>query len=200
MASMGWQVFGQILEQMAHPNLLMQDAIEDSVLEGDARADMTTFISRYDCTEYVNQLLRNAVRYFQDPSSSSHGNASLGLEKDRIEAANVKVALAGSQFFPLERRDVPEPCNSNPRNSICKPALDEFNLGTFGAIKCGYYNRSIDKTWNYFFWSKTVPSNLMALAINDASAAIKALGSVAVQECPKSQDEAEAIYRANDRR
>jgi hypothetical protein len=57
----------------------------------------------------------------------------------------------------------------------------------------------LDKSWNYFFWYKTFPYNIVALSKNDRTAAIRALGKIPVQECPKAQDQAEALYKQNDR-
>ena len=71
MAQMGLQVFGQLLQQLAKPNEMMRDVIDSSVWEGDARSDMSTFLDRYGCGEEMNAMLRNAVRYFQDPVRAS---------------------------------------------------------------------------------------------------------------------------------
>ena len=45
MAQMGLQVFGQLLQQLAKPNEMMRDIIDSSVWEGDARSDMSTFLT-----------------------------------------------------------------------------------------------------------------------------------------------------------
>jgi hypothetical protein len=117
---------------------------------------------------------------------------------NRIESAKQAIAFSGSVYFPLERRDIPEPCSNQPTIDICKGAFEEFNHG-FGSIRCGYYNKENNKTWNYFFWYKKVPQNVVALGKNDSKASIRALGTIPVQECPKTQDEAEALYRQNDK-
>jgi hypothetical protein len=71
MARMGWQALGQFVQQLAKPNEMMRDILDSSVWEGDARADMSTFLDRYGCGEEMNAMLRNAVRYFQDPVRAS---------------------------------------------------------------------------------------------------------------------------------
>jgi hypothetical protein len=99
-----------------------------------------------------------------------------------------------SIFFALERRDMPEPCNSTPQLEMCRQAFAELNEGSYGAIRCGYYIEAVNKTQYYSFWFKAVPAAIVALAKNASRAPVKALGGIAVQQCPLTLREADRLH------
>jgi hypothetical protein len=117
----------------------------------------------------------------------------LGLSANGV-GAQENSAPPASIFFPLERRDMPEPCNSTPQLEMCREAFAELNEGSYGAIRCGYYIEAIGKTQYYSFWFKAVPAAIVALAKNASRAPVKALGSTAVQQCPPTMREADRLY------
>ena len=68
------------------------------------------------------------------------------------------------------------------------------NMGLFGALILSLGRISSN---GYFFWWKEVPQNTVKMAHAARKAAVKALGEIAVQHCPPTLDEAEALSLKN---
>jgi hypothetical protein len=100
-------------------------------------------------------------------------------------------------FFPMIRRDIPPPCGDVGAPPSCAAVLDEYRSGKYGALRCSYPHAGPDQSKGFFFWWKEVPLNTVKVAQAARKAAVKALGEVAVQQCPPTLDEAEALSLKN---
>lgn len=100
-------------------------------------------------------------------------------------------------FFPMIRRDIPPPCSDVGAPPSCAAVLDEYRSGKYGALRCSYPFAGPDRSNGYFFWWKEVPQNTVKMARDARKAAIKALGEIAVQHCPPTIEEAEALSLKN---
>jgi hypothetical protein len=100
-------------------------------------------------------------------------------------------------FFPMIRRDIPPPCGDAGAPPSCAAVLDEYRSGKYGALRCSYPHAGPDQSKGFFFWWKEVPQNTVAMARAARKAAVKALGEIAVQHCPPTLDEAEALTLKN---
>jgi hypothetical protein len=112
---------------------------------------------------------------------------------DRSQGA----ASPAQMFFPMTRRDIPPPCGEAGAPPSCAAVLDEYRLGKYGALRCTYPFAGPDRSNGYFFWWKEVPLNTVKMAQAARKAAVKALGEIAVQYCPPTLDEAEALSLTN---
>jgi hypothetical protein len=137
------------------------------------------------CLSYVSHIMQNVDALHQE--REPHTNPS-----------SARVAYSGGAYVPLIATDLPAQCAGPSSGDACRDAVEEFRAG-YGAIKCGYNVNETGRTRFYFFWLRKVPSHLVAMVRNDPKASIRALGSTAVQECPATQDAAEALYRQNNR-
>jgi hypothetical protein len=182
---------------------VLVSAMLSSFTEDQGDRDAAILMHAYKCDNPITRrIVDNVIGSYQKLPAIVNATFAGGkedMDRKRIEAASQGIAFTGSMFFPLENRDIPEPCASNPQTASCAPALAEFQKGSYGSVRCSYYNQAIDKTWNYFFWYKTAPYNIVVLAKNDPNAAIRALGTIPVQECPKAQNDAEVLYEQNNR-
>jgi hypothetical protein len=59
--------------------------------------------------------------------------------------------LSASMFFPLELGDVPQPDRSDAQAGACRLVMSEYNTGSYGSVRCSYYDKARDSTWNYFW-------------------------------------------------
>ena len=100
-------------------------------------------------------------------------------------------------FFPMIRRDIPPPCGDAGAPLSCAAVLDEYRSGKYGALRCSYPHARPDQSKDFFFWWKEVPQNTVKMARAARKAAVKALGEIAVQHCPPTLDEAEALSLKN---
>jgi hypothetical protein len=100
-------------------------------------------------------------------------------------------------FFPMIRRDIPPPCGDAGAPPSCAGVLDEYRSGKYGALRCSYPYAGPDQSKGFFFWWKEVPHNTVRMAQAARKAAVKALGEIAVQHCPPTLDEAEALSLKN---
>ena len=100
-------------------------------------------------------------------------------------------------FFPMIRQDIPPPCGDAGAPPSCAAVLDEYRSGKYGALRCTYPFAGPDRSNGYFFWWKEVPHNTVKMAQAARKAAVKALGEIAVQHCPPTLDEAEALSLKN---
>ena len=100
-------------------------------------------------------------------------------------------------FFPMTRQDIPSPCGDAGAPPSCAAVLDEYRSGKYGALRCSYPFAGPDRSNGYFFWWKEVPHNTVKMAQAARKAAVKALGEIAVQHCPPTLDEAEALSLKN---
>ena len=100
-------------------------------------------------------------------------------------------------FFPMIRQDIPSPCGDAGAPPSCAAVLDEYRSGKYGALRCSYPYAGPDQSKGYFFWWKEVPHNTVKMAHAARKAAVKALGEIAVQHCPPTLDEAEALSLKN---
>jgi hypothetical protein len=96
-------------------------------------------------------------------------------------------------FFPMIRRDIQAPCGDAGAPPSCAAVLDEYRSGKYGALRCTYPFAGPDRSNGYFFWWKDVPVNTVKMAQAARKAAVKALGEIAVQHCPPTLEEAEAL-------
>jgi hypothetical protein len=90
---------------------------------------------------------------------------------------------AAAALAKLARRDLPPPCDRAPELELCREAVAEVNGGAYGVLRCNY-DIGGNKSLNYSFWSKTVPAAIVELARSAPRAAVKALGDMAVEDCP----------------
>jgi hypothetical protein len=111
---------------------------------------------------------------------------------DRSQGAG----LPAQMFFPMTRQDIPSPCAGAGAPSSCAAVLDEYDAGKYGALRCSYA-LGPDSSKGYFFWWKEVPLNTVKMARAARKAAVKALGEIAVQHCPTTIEEAEALSLKN---
>jgi hypothetical protein len=100
-------------------------------------------------------------------------------------------------FFPMISRDIPPPCGDAGAPLSCAAVLDEYRSGKYGALRCSYPNAGPDQSKGFFFWWKEAPLNTVKMAKAARKAAVKALGEIAVQHCPPTLDEAEALSLKN---
>jgi hypothetical protein len=100
-------------------------------------------------------------------------------------------------FFPMIKRDIPPPCDVAGAPPSCAAVLDEYRSGKYGALRCSYPYAGQDQSKGFFFWWKEVPHNTVRMAQAARKAAVKALGEIAVQHCPPTLDEAEALSLKN---
>jgi hypothetical protein len=100
-------------------------------------------------------------------------------------------------FFPMIRRDIPPPCGDAGAPPSCAAVLEEYGSGKYGALRCSYPDAGQAQSKGFFFWWKEVPQNTVAMARAARKAAVKALGEIAVQHCPPTLDEAEALSLKN---
>jgi hypothetical protein len=100
-------------------------------------------------------------------------------------------------FFPMTRQDIPSPCGDAGAPPSCAAVLEEYGSGKYGALRCTYPFAGPDRSNGFFFWWKEVPQNTVKMARAARKAAIKALGEIAVQHCPPTLDEAEALSLKN---
>ena len=100
-------------------------------------------------------------------------------------------------FFPMTRQDIPSPCGDAGAPPSCAAVLDEYRLGKYGALRCTYPFAGPDRSNGYFFWWKEVPYNTVKMAQAARKAAVKALGQIAIQHCPPTLEEAEALSLKN---
>jgi hypothetical protein len=140
------------------------------------------------------------------------GNAGIELYLSRLEQlADPKLADnrssdrsqgAGSpaqMFFPMIRQDIPPPCGDAGAPPTCAAVLEEYGSGKYGALRCTYPFAGPDQSKGFFFWWREVPLNTVKMAQAARKAAVKALGEIAVQHCPPTLDEAEALSLKNHR-
>jgi hypothetical protein len=138
------------------------------------------------------------------------GDAGIKMYLDRLEQlADPKLADnrlsdhsqgAGSpaqMFFPMTRGDIPSPCDGAGAPPSCAAVLDEYRSGKYGALRCSYPYAGPDQSKGYFFWWKEVPQNTVKMGRAARKADVKALGEIAVQHCPPTLDEAEALSLMN---
>jgi hypothetical protein len=100
-------------------------------------------------------------------------------------------------FFPMIRQDIPPPCGDAGAPPSCAAVLEEYGSGKYGALRCTYPFAGPERSNGYFFWWKEVPQNTVKMARAARKAAVKALGEIAVQHCPPTLDEAEALSLKN---
>jgi hypothetical protein len=100
-------------------------------------------------------------------------------------------------FFPMIRRDLPPPCGDAGAPPSCAAVLEEYGSGKYGALRCSYPDARPDQSKGFFFWWEEVPQNTVKMARAARKAAVKALGEIAVQHCPPTLDEAEALSLNN---
>jgi hypothetical protein len=100
-------------------------------------------------------------------------------------------------FFPMIRQDIPPPCGDAGAPPSCAAVLDEYRSGRYGTLRCGYPYAEPDQAKGFFFWWREVPLNTVKMAQAARKAAVKALGEIAVQHCPPTLDEAEALSLKN---
>jgi hypothetical protein len=131
---------------------------------------------------YLNRLEKLADPKLGDNRSS-----------DRPQGAG----LPAQMFFPMTRRDIPSPCGDAGAPPSCAAVLEEYGSGKYGALRCSYPYTGPDQSKGFFFWWKEVPRNTVKMARDARKAAVKALGEIAVQHCPPTLDEAEALSLKN---
>jgi hypothetical protein len=138
------------------------------------------------------------------------GDAGIKMYLDRLEQlADPKLpdnrssdrsqgaGSAAQMFFPMTRGDMPSPCGDAGAPPSCAAILDEYRSGKYGTLRCSYPYAGPDQSKGYFFWWKEVPQNTVKMARAARKAAVKALGEIAVQHCPPTLDEAEALSLKN---
>ena len=111
---------------------------------------------------------------------------------DRSQAAGSPAQM----FFPMIRGDIPSPCGDAGAPPSCAAVLEEYRSGKYGALRCNYPVEP-DQSKGFFFWWKEVPLNTVKMAQAARKAAVKPLGEIAVQHCPPTLDEAEALSLKN---
>jgi hypothetical protein len=135
------------------------------------------------------------------PSGNAGVEAYLGrLEQlagpklgDNRSSDRSQVAASPAQmFFPMTRQDIPSPCGEAGAPPSYAAVLDEYRSGKYGALRCSYA-LGADSSKGVYFWWKEVPLNTVRMAHAARKAAVKALGEIAVQHCPPTLDEAEAL-------
>jgi hypothetical protein len=119
------------------------------------------------------------------------------LSDNRSSDRSQGAASPAQMFFPMIRQDIPPPCGDGGAPPSCAAVLDEYRSGKYGALRCSYPDAGPDQPKGYFFWWKEVPHNTVKMAQAARKAAIKALGEIAVQHCPPTLDEAEALSLKN---
>jgi hypothetical protein len=138
------------------------------------------------------------------------GNAGVEAYLDRLEKLvdpklgdnrpsdpGQKLDSPAQMFFPMIGQDIPSPCGDAGAPPSCGAVLDEYRSGKYGALRCTYAFAGPDRSNGYFFWWKEVPHNTVKMARAARKAAIRALGEIAVQHCPPTLDEAEALSLKN---
>ena len=100
-------------------------------------------------------------------------------------------------FFPMTKQDIPSPCGDAGAPASCAAVLDEYRSGKYGALRCSYPHAGPDQSKGFFFWWREVPLNTVKMAQAARKVAVKALGEIAVQHCPPTLDEAEALSPKN---
>jgi hypothetical protein len=138
------------------------------------------------------------------------GDAGIKMYLDRLEQLAApklgdnrpsdraqKADSPAQMFFPMTRQDIPSPCGDAGAPPSCAAVLDEYGSGKYGALRCSYPDAGPDKSKGYFFWWKEVPHNTVKMAQAARKAAVNALGEIAVQHCPPTLDEAEALSLKN---
>jgi hypothetical protein len=119
------------------------------------------------------------------------------LDDNRTSERPQGVRSPARMFFPMTRRDIPSPCGDAGAPPSCAAVLDEYRSGKYGALRCTYPFAGPDRSNGYFFWWKEVPQNTVKMARASRKAAVKALGEIAVQHCPPTIEEAEALSLKN---
>jgi hypothetical protein len=157
----------------------LESALNAAALEK-AREDLPSGDARIEV--YLSRLEQLA-----DPKLADNRRS------DRSQGAG----LPAQMFFPMTRQDIPSPCGDTSAPPSCAAVLDEYRLGKYGALRCSYPYAGPDQSKGYFFWWKEVPQNTVKMARAARKAAVKALGEIAVQHCPPTLDEAEALSLKN---
>ena len=119
------------------------------------------------------------------------------LGDNRSSDRSQRVGSPAQMFFPMISRDIPPPCGDAGAPLSCAAVLDEYRSGKYGALRCSYPNAGPDQSKGFFFWWKEAPLNTVKMAKAARKAAVKALGEIAVQHCPPTLDEAEALSLKN---
>jgi hypothetical protein len=127
-----------------------------------------------------NEVYLSRLEQLVDPKLGDKGPS------DRSQ----KAGSPAQRFFPMIRPDIPPPCGDAGAPPSCAAVLDEYRSGKYGALRCTYPFAGPDRSNGFFFWWKEVPQNTV-------KAAVKALGEIAVQHCPPTLDEAEALSLKN---
>jgi hypothetical protein len=118
------------------------------------------------------------------------------LGDDRPSDRMQRAGSPAQMFFPMTRQDIPSPCAGTGAPPSCAAVLDEYDSGKYGALRCSYV-LGPDSSKGFYFWWKDVPHNTVKMAQAARKAAVKALGGIAVQHCPPTLDEAEALSLKN---
>jgi hypothetical protein len=119
------------------------------------------------------------------------------LGDNRSSGRSQGAGSPAQMFFPMIRGDIPAPCGDAGAPPSCAAVLDEYRSGKYGALRCSYPHAGPDLSKGFFFWWKEVPQNTVKVARAARKAAVKALGEIAVQHCPPTLDEAEALSLKN---
>jgi hypothetical protein len=67
--AIGMQGIAAMAQMLMNPDRFVADAMRQSNFEGDARADIITFMQRHGCTNEINIPLAGALHFFQNPPS-----------------------------------------------------------------------------------------------------------------------------------
>jgi hypothetical protein len=86
---------------------------------------------------------------------------------------------------------IPEPCRSQFGSRQCTAVTEEFKSGKYKIVDCWYGKKG------FSFWLGNVPSKMVAMAKADPGAQIRRLGSVGIEKCPTTADEAAALSASN---
>jgi hypothetical protein len=119
------------------------------------------------------------------------------LSDNRPSDRSQTAGSPAQMFFRMIRQDIPSPCGEAGAPLSCAAVMDEYRSGKYGTLRCTYPFAGPDQSKGYFFWWKEVPHNTVKMAQAARKAAVKALGEIAVQHCPPTLDEAEALSLKN---
>jgi hypothetical protein len=134
-----------------------------------------------------NEVYLRRLEQLADPKLADNRSS------DRSQGAGAPAQI----FFPMIRGDIPSPCGDAGAPPSCAAVLDEYHSGKYGALRCSYPYAGPDQSKVFFFWWKEVPHDTVKMAQAARKAAVKALGEIAVQHCPPTLDEAEALSLKN---